>query len=94
MGSNISEKNKTYDQSKIICAEITRLSQKYNKEYLDCNDLMGILGIGRDNARALMRSEGFPTLSVGSRKVVSVMSFVLWQFGKDNLTYSALRANM
>ncbi len=80
--------------TEIICSEIRRLSQKYNKEYLDCHDLMQILGIGRDNARALMRSVGFPTLSIGSRKVVSVMSFVLWQAEKDNLTCSSFRANM
>ena len=80
--------------TEIICSEIQRLSQKYGKEYLDCSDLMQILGIGRDNARALMRSEGFPTLSIGSRKVVSVMSFVLWQADKDNLTCSSFRANM
>ena len=88
------KENDCYIRSQIICSEIGRLSDKYNKEYLSCNDLMSILGIGRDNARALMRSEGFPTISIGSRKVVSVMSFVLWQADNDNLTNTSFRANM
>ncbi len=67
------------DATQLIMSEIQRISGKYNKEYLDCNDLMEILGVGRDNVRVLMRSEGFPTISIGNRKVVSVLSFVLWQ---------------
>lgn len=75
----MTRENDRFDPSQIICNEIERLSCKYNKEYFDCNDLMRILGVGRDNVRALMRSEGFPARSLGSRKVVSVMDFVLWQ---------------
>ncbi len=81
------EENKSrYDKTLIIEFEVERLSNKYNKEFLDCKDLMDILGVGRDNVRKLMRSEGFPTLSIGNRKVVSIMYFVLWQ--QDSLTLS------
>jgi len=68
-----------YDSTRIIAYEAERLAKKYNKEFLDCTDLIEILGVGRDNARELMRSEGFPTLTIGNRKVVSVLSFVIWQ---------------
>ena len=67
------------DKTSLISAEVQRLSAKYMKEFLDCNDLMRILGVGRDNVRALMRSEGFPTTAIGNRKVVSVLSFIIWQ---------------
>ncbi len=68
-----------YDKTQLIQSEIARLTAKYGKEYLDCKDLMVIMGIGRDNARALLRSEHFPTTTVGNRKVVSILSFVIWQ---------------
>ena len=48
---------------KLAAMETERLCRKYGKEYLDCGDLKAILGIGRDNARALMRSDGFPHCS-------------------------------
>jgi len=83
-----------YDRTQLIECEVRRLSEKYHKEYLDCNDLIRMLGIGRDNARALMRSEGFPVTTIGKRKVVSVLSFVLWQIGKDDLTLARNRGNM
>ena len=83
------EENKNkHNKTLIIEYEVERLSKKYNKEFLDCKDLIDILGVGRDNVRKLMRSEGFPTLSIGNRKVVSIMSFVLWQL--DSLTLSQL----
>ena len=59
-----------------------RLSRKYDREFFDCKDLMGVLGIGRDNVRTLMRSKGFPVITVGNRKVVSVLSFVRWEMDK------------
>ena len=71
---------KSSDITTLIEQEVARLSDKYGKEYLDCNDLIKIIGIGRDNARELMRSNGFPTVTIGNRKVVPVSSFVLWQF--------------
>ena len=38
----------------LISAEIKRITEKYNKEYLDCSDIMKITGLGRDNVRAIM----------------------------------------
>lgn len=62
----------------LIQSEVDRISQKYNKDFLDCEDLIKITGLGRDNVRNLMRSENFPTTKVGKRQVVSVLNFVTW----------------
>jgi len=64
----------------IISSEIKRLSDKYNKEYLDCADIMLITGLGRDNVRSIMMKSNFPTVKIGRRIVVSVSGFVMWQF--------------
>lgn len=66
----------------LILSEVKRLTSKYNKEFLDCKDLIKILGMGRDNTRALMRSKEFPVTKVGNRQVVSILSFVIWQLKK------------
>ena len=62
----------------LIKAEVDRLTTKYNKDFLTCEDLINIMGIGRDNVRNLMRSKSFPTTKVGKRQVVSVLNFVTW----------------
>ena len=62
----------------LIKAEVDRLTIKYNKDFLDCEDLIKITGLGRDNVRKLMRSKNFPTTKVGKRQVVSVLNFVTW----------------
>ena len=62
----------------LIKAEVDRLTTKYNKDFLDCEDLIKITGLGRDNVRSLMRSKNFPTTKVGKRQVVSVLNFVTW----------------
>ena len=62
----------------LIKAEVDRLTTKYNKDFLDCEDLINIMGIGRDNVRNLMRSKNFPTTKLGKRQVVSVLNFVTW----------------
>ena len=62
----------------LIKAEVDRLTTKYNKDFLDCEDLIRITGLGRDNVRNLMRSKNFPTTKVGKRQVVSVLNFVTW----------------
>ena len=58
----------------LIKAEVDRLTTKYNKDFLDCEDLIKITGLGRDNVRNLMRSKNFPTTKVGKRQVVSVLN--------------------
>ena len=62
----------------LIKVEVDRLTTKYNKDFLDCEDLIKITGLGRDNVRNLMRSKNFPTTKVGKRQVVSVLNFVTW----------------
>ena len=71
----------------LIKSEVERISTKYNKDFLDCEDLMKITGLGRDNVRNLLRSKNFPTTKVGKRQVVSVLNFVTWQImnGEDHL---------
>ena len=70
--------NNTINLNELIQAEVDRISTKYNKDFLDCEDLVKITGLGRDNVRNLMRSKTFPTTKVGKRQVVSVLNFVTW----------------
>lgn len=72
-----SEQNLNIEQ--LISAEVKRLSEKYGKSYLDCEELIELTGLGRDNVRALMSSANFPITKVGNRKVVSILAFVTWQ---------------
>ena len=37
--------------NELIQAEVDRISTKYNKDFLDCEDLVKITGLGRDNVR-------------------------------------------
>ena len=62
----------------IIQNEVNRISQKYNKDFLDCEDIIKITGLGRDSVRNLLKSKNFPTTKVGKRQVVSVLNFVTW----------------
>ena len=70
--------NNTINLNELIQNEVNRISLKYNKDFLDCEDLIKITGLGRDNVRNLMRSKTFPTTKVGKRQVVSVLNFVTW----------------
>jgi len=58
--------------------EAKRLSEKYDKDFLNCEDLIRIMGIGRNNVRQMLNSDSFPTVEVGNRKVVSVIAFTMW----------------
>lgn len=68
----------------LIQNEVERISTKYDKDFLDCEDLIKITGLGRDNVRSLMRSKNFPTTKVGKRQVVSVLNFVMWSTKENN----------
>lgn len=68
----------TINLNELIQSEVNRISLKYGKDFLDCEDLIKITRLGRDNARNLMRSKNFPTTKVGKRQVVSVLNFVTW----------------
>ncbi len=70
--------NNSINLNELIQNEVNRISLKYNKDFLDCEDLIKITGLGRDNVRNLMRSKTFPTTKVGKRQVVSVLNFVTW----------------
>lgn len=76
--------NKQLNIDNLIKAEVDRLTTKYNKDFLDCEDLIKITGLGRDNVRNLMRSKNFPTTKVGKRQVVSVLNFVTWMILNNN----------
>ena len=70
--------NQQLNIKNLIQTEVDRISTKYNKDFLDCEDIMKITGLGRDNVRSLLRSKDFPTTQVGKRQVVSVLNFVTW----------------
>ena len=63
----------------LIKCEVERISTKYNKDFLDCEDLIKITGLGKDNVRKMMKDKNFPITKVGKRQVVSVLNFVTWQ---------------
>jgi len=67
--------------------EAKRLADKYNKDYLNCDDLVSIMSIGKNNARQLLNCSTFPTIEVGNRKVVSVIAFALWSL-RDSEKYA------
>ena len=73
------------DLSVAVALEAERLANKYDKDTFDCLDLIKILGVGRNNVRELMRSRHFPTLSIGSRKVISAIALAKWML-QDFLT--------
>ncbi len=63
----------------IIASEAKRISAEYGKSFLDCDDIVALTGLGRDNVRTLMKSKSFPVVQVGKRQVVSIVAFVTWQ---------------
>jgi hypothetical protein len=71
----------------LILLETKRLAEQYGKSFLDCDDLVAITGLGRDNVRTLMQSKAFPVIRAGNRKVVSIICFVTWQLTDDNGGY-------
>lgn len=70
--------NQQLNINNLIQTEVDRISTKYDKDFLDCEDIMKITELGRDNVRNLLRSKDFPTTKVGKRQVVSVLNFVTW----------------
>ena len=76
--------NSQLNINQLIQSEVDRISHKYNKDFLNCEDLMKITGLGRDNVRSLLRRKSFPTTKVGKRQVVSVLNFVTWQVLQNN----------
>lgn len=62
--------------------EARRLAEKYGRDYLTCENLAEILGLGMNNVRNMINSDDFPVIEVGNRKVVSVIAFAYWQVKK------------
>ena len=53
--------------------------KKYeNTKILKTDDLKNILGIGRDKAYALMRSEAFPSTKIGRTCFVTEKNLEIW----------------
>jgi len=65
--------------------EAKRLSDKYGKDFFDCEDLVAIMGVGRNNIRQLFNSDGFPSQELGNRKVISAIAFALWSLRNNNI---------
>lgn len=74
----VSEDIPTVNRYLAAALEAERLANKYGKDCFDSEDLKTILGVGRNNARELMRSKSFPTLNIGGRKVVSAIALAVW----------------
>ena len=74
--------NSAVNIEQVIADEVKRLSAQFGKSFLDCEDIIKLTGLGRDNVRALMRSRRFPVVKVGKRQVVSILNFVTWQINE------------
>ena len=75
--------NSAVNIEQVIADEVKRLSAQFGKSFLDCEDIIKLTGLGRDNVRALMRSRRFPVMKIGKRQVVSIVNFVTWQMGEN-----------
>lgn len=75
--------NSVVNIEQVIADEVKRLSAQFEKSFLDCEDIIKLTGLGRDNVRALMRSRRFPVMKVGKRQVVSIVNFVTWQMSEN-----------
>lgn len=63
----------------IISLETERITNIVGKSFLDCEDIIKLTGLGRENVLRLMHSKAFPTIVVGRRRIVSVSAFVIWE---------------
>jgi hypothetical protein len=83
--NTVSQHNITDCKYIAVAREAERLATKYGKDTFDCEDLITILGVGRNNVRELMRSKDFPTLTIGNRKVVSALALAIWLLNNREL---------
>ncbi len=74
--------NSSINIEQLVADEVKRLSLQFGKSFLDCEDIIKLTGLGRDNVRALMRSRRFPVVKVGKRQVVSILNIVTWQINE------------
>ena len=74
--------NQGLNVEQLITEEANRLTNKYNKSFIGYKEIMEIMVIGRDSAKALLSSRQFPVVQLGNRKVTSITAFVAWQMSK------------
>lgn len=55
----------TLNRERLIADEVSRLTRKYGKSFLDCENLIELTGLRRDNVRAFMHSKAFPVTKGG-----------------------------
>ena len=70
--------NSSINIEQLVADEVKRLSLQFGKSFLDCEDIISLTGLGRDN----VRSRRFPVVKVGKRQVVSILNFVTWQINE------------
>ena len=75
--------NSSINIEQLVADEVKRLFLQFGKCFLDCEDIIKLTELGRDNVRALMRSRRFPVVKVGKRQVVSILNFVTWQVNEN-----------
>ena len=75
--------NSAVNIEQVIANEVKRLSAQFGKSFLDCEDIIKLTGLGRDNVRTLMRSRCFPVMKFDKRQVVSIVNFVTWQMSEN-----------
>ena len=51
--------------------------------FLDANDISRLIGVSRSNAYEIFRSEGFPALIIGGRKMVRKDKLISWLEAKE-----------
>lgn len=75
------------NKTELIQNTINYLVNKFNKNYLDCNDLMQLTGLGKNSIRNLMAKKSFPSTKFGSRVIVYIPNYVIWAFenGEKNV---------
>lgn len=71
-------KESTKNHNALILSESKRIIDQYGKYTLSYIELQKLLCIGKNNAFALLNSDEFPTITVGGKKSVTVLAFVLW----------------
>ena len=71
--------NTNITTAELVASETKRLAEQYGKSFLDCEDIVQITGLGRDNVRALIKSKNFPVKKIGNRQIVGISNFVAWQ---------------
>lgn len=57
------------------------------KTFLRVSDVQRIIGCGRDTAYKIMRSEGFPSITIGRQRYVSPEAFERWAHAYEGKTY-------